>query len=154
MMMPFCTATPKSAMKPTPLATFRVWPVRCSEIRPPSVASGTTPRISSAWRMDLVPNVRKISIMPMTSAEDDQQPRLGAPLVLELAAPFEVHAARIEVHLRGDLPLRVLEVARQVPVAVVDADGEVALAVLARDRCSRRSACGWWRPATAAPARR
>ena len=32
MMMPFCTATPKSAMKPTPEATLSVWPVRWSEI--------------------------------------------------------------------------------------------------------------------------
>ena len=50
MMTPFITATPNSAMKPTPEATLRVVPVAWSAISPPSVASGTTPRISKTWR--------------------------------------------------------------------------------------------------------
>jgi len=49
MMIPFLHRhTETDAMKPTPLATFKFWPVRCSEINPPSVASGTTPKINSA----------------------------------------------------------------------------------------------------------
>ena len=43
MMMPFCTATPNRAMKPTAVATLRVSPVTSSAISPPSAASGTMP---------------------------------------------------------------------------------------------------------------
>ena len=50
MMTPFITATPNSAMKPTPDATLSVVPVTWSAISPPSVASGTTPRMSATWR--------------------------------------------------------------------------------------------------------
>src|SRR5471032_566859 len=46
----FWTETPNSAMKPTAVATLSVSPVTCSAIKPPSVASGTTPSISKAWR--------------------------------------------------------------------------------------------------------
>ncbi len=50
MMTPFMTATPNSAMKPTPDATLSVMPVQWSAISPPSVASGTTPTIRNTWR--------------------------------------------------------------------------------------------------------
>ena len=50
MMTPFITATPNRAMKPTADDTLRVTPVTCSAISPPSVASGTTRKISPTWR--------------------------------------------------------------------------------------------------------
>ena len=65
----------------------------------------------------------------MTSSRD-----FGTPLVLELAAPLQAHAVRIKVHLGGDLGLGLLQVTGQIPVAIVDADGEIALTVLARHR--------------------
>ncbi len=62
-------------------------------------------------------------------SEDDQQPRFRTPLVLELAAPLQAHPAWIEMHPSGDLGLGFRKVAGQVPIAVVDADRQVALAV-------------------------
>ena len=99
-----------------------------------------------------MPTVSKISISPMTSPRMMQQARLGAPLVLELAAPLQPDPVRIEMHLRGDLRLRFLEVGGEVAVAIVDADGEIALAVLARDGALARCVRERRPPAPAAPA--
>jgi hypothetical protein len=49
---------------------------------------------------------------------DHEQPCLGAPLILKLAAPFEANLRRIEVHLCGDLRFRFFEVRGQVAVAI------------------------------------
>ena len=106
MMTPFMTATPNSAMKPTPEATLRVVPVRWSAISPPSVASGTTPRISSTWRSSAELGVEQHHHQPQHQADDQLEARLGALLALELSAPFEMILAVIERHLVGDAPCR------------------------------------------------
>jgi hypothetical protein len=72
-------------------------------------------------------------------SQDDQQPCLGAALILELATPFQADGILVEMHFLRDLRLRLLQIAGQVAVAVVDADGQIALAVLARHRALART---------------
>ena len=57
---------------------------------------------------------------------------LGADLVLELAAPLEVHARR-QLHLLGDGPLGLLDEADDVAVADVELHVGAQQAVLALD---------------------
>ena len=102
MMTPFITATPNSAMKPTAEATFSVTPVTCSAIKPPSVASGTTPEDQRhlAERAEL--GVEKHDHQAEDEAEDEHKARFRPLLPFELPAPFQAVSARIELDLGGD----------------------------------------------------
>ena len=140
MMMPFCTATPNRAMKPTAQATLSVSPVRWSAIRPPRVASGTTPRISIVWR--ILPNSAKrkttmsASTMPMISVK----PRLGALLAFELAAPLQAVLVVVEVDRLVDPALGLREIVGQGAVPVVDPHEQIAVAHFVRDGALAASA--------------
>ena len=146
-MMPFCTATPNSAMKPTPLATLRFWPVRCSEIRPPERRQRHHAQDQQRLAERVGADGQEDQHHAHDQPQDHQQPRFGAPLILELAAPLQADLVRIEMHLRGDLRLRFLEIGGQIAIAIVDADGEIALAVLARHGALARCARGCRRAA-------
>ena len=97
MMMPFWTATPNRAMNPTAVATLSVSPVTRSAISPPSVASGTTPRIIT--RLAQRPNSANSSssINPITRPRMRTSRRLGALLVLELPRILDAVLGRVEL---------------------------------------------------------
>ncbi|MNK96272.1 hypothetical protein D3C87_1165450 [compost metagenome] len=66
-MTPFCTATPKSAMKPTEALTLRCCPDKKRAAMPPMRANGMFKRIRAACGTEpKVPNSRR-KIRPMTT---------------------------------------------------------------------------------------
>ena len=114
MMMPFCTATPNSAMKPTA--------DRDVEGLAREIGARSARRASRAARRrgSAAPGASFAELgeqqqrhQPQHEAEDHHQPRLGALLVLELPALFEVILGRVELHRLRDLRLRFRQVGRR-----------------------------------------
>ena len=64
---------------------------------------------------------------------DKRQPLLGALLVLELPAPFDLIFGGVKFHCRGDFPSGFCQKARQVPASQIEPNSKVPAIHLASD---------------------
>ena len=139
MMMPFCTATPKSAMKPTPLATLRVLTGQMQRDQSSQRRQRHHAQDQHGLAERFEPDREKDQHHAHHQREDHQQPSFRAPLILELAAPLEPDLVPVEMHLCRYFFLCFLEIGGQIAVAIVDPDRQIALAILASDRALSRA---------------
>ena len=98
---------------------------------PPIIANGMLEKTSTAWRSE--PKVKNSSrkISGQRDRHHDREPRRGALLVLELAAPGKAVTRSGSFTLRADRRLGLGDEADQVAAADIAQDDGVALAVLA-----------------------
>ena len=129
---PFSTATPKSAMKPTPAEIENGRPRRASAKTPPMAANGTFRKMSSGGLQRPEGEVEHGEDQGQRERHHDRQPPRGRLEVLELPAPADVVAGR-QLHLAPDPLLRLGHERGHVAAAHVQLDHDPAPHRLAAD---------------------